>query len=156
MNFFSSIIFGGIYFDIILLLFINLLLWLWCCFRPPHVIKLSRFPIQSVNGLALPGLIFLSENAFNEDVLRHEFIHIQQMRRYSPLGVAIILLVGYLYLFFKYLKTHHRVPRFFDIYVEHPIEREAFAGMKNQNAIGSFTGDVPPLAPSKLTQQNFL
>jgi hypothetical protein len=133
------------YLDLFTLVSVNLLLWLLVWLFPTRIVKLSRLHISGAQGLALPGFIFLTASAFNERSLRHEFMHIRQMRRYSPLGVALFLGIGYLYLFVKYFIKNEKIPRFRDIYLQHPFEREAFGAMDDTNDLGPFLGDLPTI-----------
>ena len=90
-------------FDLFATLLLNLLLWAWVWLIPTRVILVSRLWIKGAQAMAFPGFILICQNAFNERVLRHEFAHIEQMRRYSPAGVALLLAFGYVRLFVQHL-----------------------------------------------------
>jgi len=53
---------------------------------PPLVVGIRPGRAQ---GLALPGLVLADR--CDPAILRHEFAHTRQMRRWSPLGVALFL-----------------------------------------------------------------
>ena len=59
------------------------------------------------------------------------------------MGVALILGVGYAYLFLRHLITTHRLPTFVQLYYQHPLELEAFRAKKETDDIGPFFGCVP-------------
>lgn len=75
--------------DVSLCLAVNLVLWAWVWFVPARVLHVDRLP-RDAHGLALPGLILLQEGA-GQFVLVHELVHVRQMRRWSPPGVACLL-----------------------------------------------------------------
>lgn len=59
----------------------------WCLvLLPPVVVRLR--PGRAL-GMALPGLVLVAR--WDDHILRHEFAHIRQMRRWSPLGTALFL-----------------------------------------------------------------
>jgi hypothetical protein len=69
-------------------------LWIcWCIwgvtFFPPKVYEVQQLHMKGL-GLALPGCILIVEGE-PRSTLFHEQTHVLQMRRYSPIGVAIFL-----------------------------------------------------------------
>ena len=76
-------------------LLLILLVWLWV-WLPPLVIRSRRLP-KGALGMAFLNFIWIHENLGPrtspeyQNVYRHEYVHIQQMRRYSPWGCALFL-----------------------------------------------------------------
>jgi len=111
---------------LLLLLATNLTLWLWVWRVPPIVLTVRSLPLGGL-GLALPGLILLQDVYATEPVLRHELVHQQQMRRYSPLGTSLLL--GWHYgVGFLRLRRMGRVA-FWSLWATNPLEHEALRGM---------------------------
>ncbi len=102
------------------LLLPNLLLWALVLWAPPVVIQVQRIPYGRLQpqGLTFLTLIVVRRDTYHEAVLRHEFVHVKQQRRYSPLGLALLLLVTYSYLLLRYRSAAR-------VYQESWIEREA-------------------------------
>lgn len=84
------------------------LVWL-----PPMVVRFRPGPAL---GMALPGLVLVAR--WDEHILRHEFAHIRQMRRWSPLGAA-------LFLGWHYGRALLQGKRFFEAYHSNPMEQGA-------------------------------
>lgn len=120
-----------------LLLAVNLALWGWMAWGPVVVQKVRWLPLGGL-GLALPGLILLRPEAWREEILRHELAHQAQMRRWSPLGAALIL--GWHYgRGFVTARTIDRAT-FMDLYQSNPLEREAFAAMHENGPLPRVRG----------------
>lgn len=80
--------------DLLLVAAVNIFLWAWVQWVPSRVVQVSRL-FRGARGLALPGLILVAGEP-NPTLLDHERVHILQMRKWSPLGVACILAWHYL------------------------------------------------------------
>jgi hypothetical protein len=94
---------------------VGVLTWVWVLVMPPYVKRVRTLHIHGAVGLALPGIIFLTDNGFSLPVLRHEYEHISQMRRYSPLGVAVILGWHYAVGFLLLVARHLRLPGIWEL-----------------------------------------
>lgn len=104
---------------------INLVLWAWVWLVPPMVVRTRRL-LAGAKGMALPGLILLRPGE-GESTLRHELVHLRQMRRYSPLGTALLL--GWHY--GNGFARHRRVdaPTLWRLWSQNPLEHEAMQDM---------------------------
>ena len=122
---------------------ILVLLWLWVLIVPPYVKRVRSLYHTKASGIALPGLILLTERAFNLWALRHEYEHIRQMRRYSPLGLILLLAwyygAGYLLSVFR----HKRWPSFWQLWEENPLEKQADAAARADRPLPFMFGDLP-------------
>lgn len=116
--------------EISITLLIGLTLWAWVLLVPPVVIKVRRLHVRGALGLALPGLIFLTPQAWNEQVLRHELAHQQQMRRYSPLGASLLLGWHYGIGLIRWRMRTGTWPSIWNLWHDIPLEREANEAMK--------------------------
>jgi len=85
-----------------------LLVWL-----PPVVLRLRP---GAALGMALPGLVLVA--CWDDRILRHEFAHTRQMRRWSPLGMSLAL--GW-----HYGRALLRGQSFRAAYAANPVERAA-------------------------------
>ena len=107
-------------------IFIYGYLWL-LCFAPviyqPKRILSSPYAL----GLALPGLILIRKETCHDRILAHEFVHQQQMRRWTPIGCAIFLGYHYIGGFLQQLRTR-RPLSFYTLYQSNPLEIEANTG----------------------------
>lgn len=114
--------------EVKLLLGVNAALWLWVLLVPPRIVRVRWLPSGAL-GLALPGLVLLTTVGDCRAVLRHELTHHLQMRRWSPLGVALQL--GWHYLLRPLLQWVRGgdLPSFHDLYRTCPLEQEANAAM---------------------------
>ena len=96
---------------------------LWgICFLPPKIKYVDRLHMGA-RGLALPGLVLLRYGETKMS-LKHELTHIQQYRRYSPLGVALILGWHYGYGFYRQWRAG-RSFNFWTLWAKNPLEIEA-------------------------------
>jgi len=141
----SQLIASSVLAELSVILAVNLVLWLWVLLMPTRVVLVPRLHVSRAKGLALPGVIFLTASSFNEEALRHEYTHIRQMKRYSPFGVALLLGFGYLRLASIHLVKHRSRPTFWQLYKQHPLEREAFAAMEKKDSLGRLSGSIPPM-----------
>lgn len=123
---------------------INLVLWAWVWAVPPRLVWVRRL-FGGAQGLALPGLILILARLKPDGsggpgpaaaVLRHELVHRDQMRRYSPLGTALLL--GWHY-GAGFLRQRGRVS-FLDLYRANPLEREAFRGQERRDPLPRVLG----------------
>lgn len=112
-------------FEVLFVLLIATILWLWVLLVPPFVIPVKRLHVKGALGLALPGFIFLTPGAWDERVLRHELAHIRQMRRYSPLGVAALLGWHYGAGVVRHVLRVGGLPSFWSLWERNPLEQEA-------------------------------
>lgn len=121
-----------LYIQLLATLALSAVLWL-ICLRPPTVYETPLLP-PGAKGLALPGLIFLTPGLREPErtrVLRHEHEHQRQMRRYSPLGVALFL--GWHYLGGAlWARLRGRRVSFMELYNANPLERQAMAVMEDE------------------------
>lgn len=108
-------------FDLAVVLGVTAFLWLWVWISPVIVVRVRWVPMGAL-GMALPGVILLRWDV-GERVLRHELGHQDQLRRWSPLGIALYL--GWYY--GKGFLLHRRVDRatFQRLYRANPLEKEA-------------------------------
>ena len=123
--------------DLTLLILVNVILWLWVCFATVRVKQCNQLPMGGL-ALALPGYIFITPHHWKESVLRHELEHQRQMRKYSPLGVALFM--GWYYgksFLLKRIKTGSW-PSFWSLWKANPLEIQANEVMYN-------TSPLPPL-----------
>jgi hypothetical protein len=104
---------------------VALALHLWVLVVPTVVVPVRRLHLGAA-GLALPGLVFLV-NPGDGFALRHELAHQDQMRRFSPLGVALFLGVYYGIGALRALLIDRRRPRLYALWARNPLEREANA-----------------------------
>ena len=88
---------------------------------PALVVRVRRVPFGAL-GMALPGLILLRRDQ-GDSVIRHELVHQDQMRRWSPLGAALLLGLFYGRGFLR----HRLLDRstFMQLYAQNPMELEA-------------------------------
>lgn len=132
---------------------INLVLWAWVWAVPPRLVWV-RHLFGGAQGLALPGLILIPERFRTDEtdgtgesqrtdcpdraevILRHELVHRDQMRRYSPLGTAILL--GWHYAA-GFLRHRGRVS-FLSLYLANPLELEAFRGQNRRDPLPRVLG----------------
>jgi len=107
--------------DGVVALGVNLFLWAWIAVVPALVVRVRRVPFGAL-GMALPGLILLRRDQ-GDSVIRHELVHQDQMRRWSPLGAALLLGLFYGRGFLR----HRRLDRstFMQLYAQNPMELEA-------------------------------
>ncbi len=95
-------------------------------FLPPKEFTVSKLHMGGL-GLALPGMIFIVEGQ-PESTLHHEQTHILQMRRYSPVGVALFL--GWHYgTGMMWQKITGKTVDFLSLWTENPLEIEANQAM---------------------------
>ncbi len=107
--------------DGVVALGVNLFLWAWIALLPVMVVRVRRVPFGAL-GMALPGLVLLRRDQ-GDSVIRHELVHQGQMRRWSPLGAAVLLGLFYGRGFLR----HRRLDRatFMRLYAQNPLELEA-------------------------------
>jgi hypothetical protein len=113
---------------------ICLILWALVFIAPPVVIKVDRL-YAGATGLALPVFIFVVGDS-NDEVLRHELAHHRQMRRYSPLGVALFLGAWY-GLGLARRRRHHSSLQdaFNELWDRNPLEKQANKAMKEDTPL---------------------
>ena len=114
----------------------NLVLWAWVWLVPPVVVRTSRL-LAGAKGMALPGLILLRPGE-RESTLRHELVHLKQMRRYSPLGTALLLGWHYGRGFARYRRVD--APTLWRLWSQNPLEHEAIQGMYLTNPLPKVWG----------------
>jgi hypothetical protein len=115
---------------------INLVLWAWVWLVPPVVVRTRRI-LFGARGMALPGLILLRFGE-GESTLRHEMVHLRQMRRYSPLGTALLLGWHYGRGFVRYRRVD--VPTLWRLWSQNPLELEALRDMPLTNPLPKVWG----------------
>lgn len=108
----------------------NLILWLYLWIVPPVVIRVNRIRYfgLKVSGLNILNFIVITEPGDNPYVIRHEYEHLLQQRRFSPLGLAIIILFHYGYLYLRYRS-------FGEVYRRSWIEQQANRMMYNTESL---------------------
>ena len=111
--------------ELLIVACVPLALHLWVLVMPTVVVPVRRIHLGAA-GLALPGVVFLT-NPRDGFALRHELAHQDQMRRFSPLGVALFLGVHYGGGALIELLIHRRRPRLYALWARNPLEREANA-----------------------------
>ena len=114
-------------------------------------IRIRTLFLRRAQGLALPGLILLTAAGWSERVLRHELEHQRQMRRYSPLGAALLLGWHYGRGIVQALVQHGRLPSFSSLWHSCPLELAANAAMSRND--GDFAVVGPPSAAGVLIIQ---
>ncbi len=120
-----------------------LLLWVWVLSVPPYVKRIRSLHYTKATGLALPGLILLTDKGFTMWVLRHEYEHIRQMRRYSPLGVLLLLGWHYGIGYLSSIARHTRWPDFWQLWSENPLEKQANAAAHAGGPLPFMLGKLP-------------
>lgn len=100
---------------------VNLVLWAWIALVPIMVLRVRRVPFGAL-GMALPGLI-LVRGDMGDSVIRHELVHQDQMRRWSPLGAAVLLGLYYGRGFLRHRLLDQST--FMQLYAQNPLELEA-------------------------------
>ncbi len=111
--------------DLAIISIINLALWLHLLLRPPTVLYIKRLHLGG-KGLALPNLILLTHDVADDSaVLRHEYTHIQQMKRYTPIGVALMLGWHYGRGYLIHILKYRSLPSFISLWRTNPLEIEA-------------------------------
>ena len=122
--------------ELYIILAVNGALWLWLFVARYFVLEVLRLHIRGALGLALPGVIILAHPVWgNERVLRHEVAHQRQMRRYSPLGAALILAWHYGYQSLRFRIREGRWPSFWRLWAANPLEREANEAMESKEPL---------------------
>lgn len=96
-----------------ILLVLNFMVYLF----PPIVIRVRRLPVHGAKGLLVLSFIFLRYDV-GEVVLRHELVHWEQQRRYTPIGA--MLFNGW-----HYGKAFIRRESFICAWRNNPFEKEA-------------------------------
>ena len=83
-------------------------------------------PFMKVSGMALFPFILVSQRAFkkDEDIIRHEIIHLKQQLELLILPFYLLYLINYIINLCKY-KNHYQA------YYEIIFEREAYAKEKD-------------------------
>ncbi|MEO1855794.1 MAG: hypothetical protein ABGY95_00310 [Rubritalea sp.] len=115
--------------DLAIVALINLVLWLYILLKPVTVRYVESLHLGGL-ALALPGVIFMTPRvAGNEQVLRHELAHIQQLKRYTPIGVALMLGWHYGSGYISHFLKHRSLPAFASLWETNPLEIEANAKM---------------------------
>ncbi|MCC6548906.1 MAG: hypothetical protein IT279_02435 [Ignavibacteriaceae bacterium] len=96
-------------YELLLILVPNGILWGMLLILPPVAVKVKTIlGMRNARGLSFLNLIFITEDSIGRGegyvnmVLKHEFTHLTQQRIFSPLGLAVILLIHYLWLFIRH------------------------------------------------------
>lgn len=136
MNIFSS--------ELMLIIIPNFILWGMLLILPPVAVKVKTIlGMRNARGLSFLNLIFITEDSIGRGegyvnmVLKHEYTHLTQQRIFSPLGLAVILLFHYLWLFIR----HRNIQA---VYEHSCIERWANRKMYD-----------PAPAPKEIIRMNF-
>lgn len=125
--------------ELAVLLIVNISLWLWVWCIPTRVFQVPRLYVGA-HGLALPGVILLTRQAYLEKVLRHELAHQKQMRRYSPLGASFLLGYYYSQAFLRARLKTGAWPTFLSLWHTNPLEIEANEAMHSTQPLPKVTG----------------
>lgn len=90
--------------EILYLLIPNLVLWLYVWIVPPIVIRVEKLRYFGVDafGMNILNFIILTEKGDTESVFRHEYEHLRQQQIFSPMGLALVILFHYGYLYIRY------------------------------------------------------
>ena len=128
--------------ELLPLLAVNTVLWLWIWLAPPLVLRFRYLP-ENILGLALPGLILVRPETYTLRILRHELIHQRQMRRWSPMGTYLVQAWNYFLRPMGILLAHRRWPGLRELYQANPLEREAFAAMDRDDELPRIWGAHP-------------
>jgi hypothetical protein len=128
--------------DLLSILELNVLLWLWVWAVPTLVLRF-RFLPEGIQGLALPGLVLVRAEAYTLRLLRHELAHVRQMRRWSPLGTGLAQVFNYMLRPLWILLARRRLPTLNELYWSNPLEREAFAAMDREGPLPRTWGARP-------------
>ncbi|NUN09978.1 MAG: hypothetical protein HUU54_12475 [Ignavibacteriaceae bacterium] len=90
--------------EIQVVLFLNLLMWGYVLIFPPVIVFVDEIRLLKLRpwGMALLNIIVIRRDRYSEPLLRHELEHVRQYRLFSPVGLALFILVHYTYLFIKY------------------------------------------------------
>jgi hypothetical protein len=115
--------------QLIIYVAINAILWA-LCFLPPLVYPTRDLPMGA-HGLALPGLILIRpESPQRERIIAHEYTHIRQLRRWSPLGLSLYMGWYYSPVLTGPLRGQRGgLARFIELYRANPLEAEANRAM---------------------------
>jgi hypothetical protein len=118
-------------------------LWLWVLLAPIRVKKVQRISyFNGARGLTLPGFIILVEDTPGrmDEALRHELAHFSQLRKYSPLGVAMVLGWHYGFGYVKGLIRNGHWPKFKELWDANPLEIEANKAKDSSAPLPSLRG----------------
>jgi hypothetical protein len=129
--------------DITFTVGVLVLLWVWVLSVPPCVKRVRSLRCTKATGLALPRLILLTDRGFTRWALRHEYEHIRQMRRYSPLGMLVLLGWHYSWGYLFSVARHRRWPDFWQLWWENPLERQANAAANQSKPLPFMFGNLP-------------
>lgn len=114
-------------------------LWVWVLVVPPRAVRVRTLHVPGAKGLALPGYVLIAQDWWDDEgVVRHELEHLAQMRRYSPLGVAMMLGWHYGVATFALRLRTGRWPSFKERWESNPLEQGAIRAM-------AATGPLPPV-----------
>ena len=94
------------------------------------IIKVNTLPAKGAAAMSLPGYVLMKEYVWNdEDVLAHELMHIEQMKRYTIAGVCVLMGlhygVGMVQEFLTNPKGFSMRESFWTLWHTNPLEREA-------------------------------
>lgn len=128
--------------ELLPLLELNALLWLWVWVVPTLVLRFPLLPPR-IQGVALPGLILVRAETFTWRILRHELHHVRQMRRWSPLGICLGQLFRYVLRPVAILAGQRRWPSLGELYRSNPLEVHAFAAMDRDDPLPRHWGARP-------------
>jgi hypothetical protein len=128
--------------ELLPLLELNALLWLWVWVMPTLVLRFPFLPAR-IQGVALPGLILVRSETFTWRILRHELHHVRQMRRWSPMGICLGQLFRYVVRPAAILVGQRRWPGLGELYRSNPLEIQAFEAMDRDDPLPRHWGAKP-------------
>lgn len=103
-----------------------------------HVVYTQRLHIQGAKALALPGVIILVDHgSHNIPIIRHEMVHQEQYKRYTPFGVSVLLGWHYGMGFWKQWRSKQPLS-FWLLWSSNPLEIEANKRMYDNSPIGAY------------------
>lgn len=97
------------FWELLLVIIPNFILWGLLLIFPPVAIIVRAIPgLKNARGLSFLNFIIITEDCISRGegyvnmVLKHEYTHFTQQRIFSPMGLSLILLIHYLWLFIRY------------------------------------------------------
>ncbi len=118
--------------------------WVYVLFVPTCVLKVKKIPFNRVaRGVSCIGIILLREDCHNMRTLRHESVHIFQMKKYSPLGLLVIYLCFYGFEMIKAMLAGKRFD-FLESWHRNPYEAQANSKMDDDEMkLPALFGHIP-------------